>query len=91
MPLLNVVSWRIQTMLPTKGTHPEMNVLFIGGFILKQLHECKRGRMTLIQLMKVGTKELSVSVDYIILALDWLYIISAIGYDKKEVFINEVA
>lgn len=78
-------------MLPTKGTHPEMNVLFIGGFILKQLHECKRGRMTLIQLMKVGTKELSVSVDYIILALDWLYIISAIGYDKKEVFINEVA
>lgn len=91
MLLLNVVSWRIQTMLPTKGTHPEMNVLFIGGFILKQLHECKRGRMTLIKLMKLGTKELSVSVDHIILALDWLYIISAIGYDKKEVFINEVA
>ncbi|MGX7653742.1 ABC-three component system middle component 6 [Shewanella putrefaciens] len=77
-------------MLPTKGSHPEMNVLYIGGFILKKLHERKRKRITIIQLMKVGTKELSVSVDHIILALDWLYIISAIGYDSKEVFINEV-
>ncbi|WP_241810715.1 ABC-three component system middle component 6 [Serratia sp. 14-2641] len=68
-----------------------MNVLYIGGFILKQLHECKRGRMTITQLMKIGAKELSVSVDHIILALDWLYIISAIGYDRQEVFINEAA
>lgn len=68
-----------------------MNVLFIGGFILKQLHECKGGRMAPIQIMKIGTKELRVSVDHIILALDWLYIISAIGYDKKGVFINEIA
>lgn len=67
-----------------------MNVLYIGGFILKQLHECKSGRMTIIQLMKSGEKELSVSIDYIILALDWLYIISAIGFDRKEVFINEI-
>ncbi|ELB2757160.1 hypothetical protein QNE23_000475 [Vibrio alginolyticus] len=76
-------------MLPTKGSHPEMNVLYIGGFILNKLNERKRKRMTITQLMKVGTKELSVSVDHIILALDWLYIISAIGYDSTEVFINE--
>ncbi|HIF9085674.1 TPA: ABC-three component system middle component 6 [Photobacterium damselae] len=76
-------------MLPTKGSHPEMNVFYIGGFILKKLHERKRKRMTITQLMKIGTKELSVSVDHIILALDWLYIISAIGYDSQEVFINE--
>lgn len=76
-------------MLPTKGSYPEMNVLYIGGFILKELHDRKRKRMTITQLMKIGNKELSVSVDYIILALDWLYIISAIGYDSKEVFINE--
>lgn len=67
-----------------------MNVLYIGGFILKQLQECKRGRIKIAQLMKAGEKELSVSVDHIILALDWLYIISAISYDRKEVFINEV-
>ena len=76
-------------MLPTKGSYPEMNVLYIGGFILKELHDRKRKRMTITQLMKIGNKELSVSVDYIILALDWLYIISAISYDSKEVFINE--
>jgi hypothetical protein len=78
-------------MLPIKGSHPEMNVLYIGGFILKKLHERKKKCMTLTQLMNVGTKELSISVDYIILALDWLYIISAIGYNSKEVFINEIA
>ena len=76
-------------MLPTKGSHPEMNVLYIGGFILKKLHERKRKRMTITQLMKVGTKELSVSVDHIILALDWLYIISAIGCDSKECLVGD--
>ncbi|MEX3172934.1 ABC-three component system middle component 6 [Serratia quinivorans] len=64
-------------------------MLYIGGFILKKLQERKRERMTITQLMKIGVKELSVSVDHIILSLDWLYIISAIGYDGKEVFINE--
>lgn len=78
-------------MLPTKGCHPELNVLYIGGFILKKLHERRSKRMSISQLMRVGTKELSITVDYIILALDWLYIISAIGYNRKEVFINEIA
>ena len=78
-------------MLPTKGCNPEFNVLYIGGFILKKLHERKSKHMSISQVMKVGTKELSVSVDHIILALGWLYIISAIDYNSKEVFINEVA
>lgn len=77
-------------MLPTKGCNPELNVLYIGGFILKKLQECKRKRISISKLMRVGEKELSVSVDHIILALDWLYIISAIGYNSKEVFINEI-
>lgn len=90
MPLLNVLFWRI-LMLPTKGCNPELNVLYIGGFILKKLHERKSKRMSISLLMQVGTKELSITVDYIILALDWLYIISAISYNNKEVFINEIA
>ncbi|UNH41545.1 hypothetical protein MNY66_10850 [Moellerella wisconsensis] len=76
-------------MIPIKGSHPKMNVLYIGGFILEKLHECKKKRMTITQLMKIGNKELSVSVDHIILTLDWLYIISAISYNEKEIFINE--
>ncbi len=89
MHLLNVVSWRILTMLPIKGSHPKMNVLYIGGFILEKLHERKKKRMTITQLIKIASKELSVSIDHIILTLDWLYIISAIGYNEKEIFINE--
>lgn len=77
-------------MLPTKGCHPELNVLYIGGYILKKLYERKNKRMPISQLMKMGTRELSITVDYIILALDWLYIISAISYNSKEVFINEI-
>ncbi|HBU5903584.1 TPA: hypothetical protein L9K44_004806 [Klebsiella quasipneumoniae subsp. quasipneumoniae] len=76
-------------MLPIKGSHPEMNVLYIGGFILNKLRDQKKERIQISQLMDAGVKELSVSVDHIILALDWLYIISAIGYDSNEVFINE--
>jgi hypothetical protein len=89
MASLNVVSWRTP-MLPTKGSHPELNVLYIGAVILNKLHKHKSKRMSITQLMKIATKELTVSVDHIILALDWLYIISAIGYNRKEVFINEV-
>ncbi|HGN9466898.1 MULTISPECIES: ABC-three component system middle component 6 [Providencia] len=76
-------------MLPIKGSHPKMNVLYIGGFILEKLHERKKKRMTITQLIKIASKELSVSIDHIILTLDWLYIISAIGYNEKEIFINE--
>lgn len=89
MPLLNAVSWRTLIMLPTKGSHPKINVLYIGGVILNKLNEHKKKRINITKLMNSGTKELSVSVDYIILALDWLYIISAIDYNSNEVFINE--
>lgn len=77
-------------MIPIKGSHPELNVLYLGGYILKKLYERKTKRMAILYLMRTGTKELSISVDHLILALDWLYIISAINFDGKEVFINEV-
>ncbi len=90
MRLLNALFWRI-LMLPTKGCNPEFNVLYIGGFILKKIHERKNKKMPIVQIFKVVTRELSVSVDHIILALDWLYIISAIDCNGKEAFINEIA
>jgi hypothetical protein len=46
--------------------------------------------MKILDLFKIVTKELSISIDHIILALDWLYIISAIDSNKKEVYINEI-
>ena len=78
-------------MLPIKGCNPEINILYIGAYVLKELHERKSKHMAIKQLFKVGAKDLSVSIDHIILALDWLYIISAINHNGKEVFINEIA
>ena len=74
-------------MLPSNGCHPEINVLFIGAFILKTLKEHKS--IDTITLFKKGNNELSVSTDHMILALDWLYVISAINYKDDEITLNE--
>jgi hypothetical protein len=77
-------------MLPIKGCNPEVNILFIGAYILKLLHEQRSKSIGLKILFNVAKEELSLSIDHIILALDWLYIISAIGHDETGVFINEI-
>lgn len=77
-------------MLPVKGCNPEVNVLYIGAYVLDKLHERKSKRIEIKRLFKICSKELSVSVEHIILTLDWLYIILAINHNGKEVFINEV-
>lgn len=77
-------------MIPIKGCHPELNVFYLGGYVLKKLHDQKNKRLNILKLMHIGTVELSISVDHLILALDWLYVISAIDSDGTEVFINEV-
>ncbi len=74
-------------MLPINGSHPEVNVLFIGGYILEKLK--KENSIRITSLFKLGDKELSVSTDHIILALDWLYTISAIDYKNNKVLLNE--
>lgn len=76
-------------MLPIKGCDPETNILYIGAYIIKKINDRKSKRIVIKQLFKVATKELSVSVDHIILALDWLYIMMAVKYNGVEVYINE--
>lgn len=88
MPLLNVMCWKI-LMIPIKGSNPDINVVFIGAFVLTQLHESRGRKMKIIRLMKLGEKELSISIDHMILTLDWLFTISAIKHINDEVFINE--
>lgn len=77
-------------MLPVKGCNPEINILYIGARILKKIDENKNKRIPIKILYETITKELSVSVDHVILSLDWLYVVSAISYQGKEVFINEI-
>lgn len=74
-------------MLPSNGCHPEINVLFIGGFILKILKEFEVVDIT--TLFRKGDSELNVSTDHMILALDWLYSISAIDVKNNEIILNE--
>ena len=76
-------------MIPTKGSNPEINIVYIGAFVLKQLHEKKSRRMKITRLMKLGESELSISIDHMLLTLDWLFTISAITHTNDEVFINE--
>lgn len=76
-------------MIPNKGSNPEINIVYIGAFVLKRLHETKSRKMKIVHLMKLGEKELSISVDHMLLTLDWLFTISAITHKKDEVFIGE--
>jgi hypothetical protein len=76
-------------MLPVNGSNPKINILYIGAYILKKLNNQTHKSMKILDLFRILTRELSISIDHIILALDWLYMISAIDGNKKEVYINE--
>lgn len=76
-------------MLPVNGSNPKINILYIGAYILKKLNNQTNKSMKIVDVFKILTRELSISIDHIILALDWLYMISAIDGNKKEVYINE--
>lgn len=76
-------------MLPVNGSNPKINILYIGAYILKKLNNQTHKSMKILDLFRILTRELSISIDHIILALDWLYMISAIDRNKKEVYINE--
>jgi hypothetical protein len=73
-------------MIPSSGCDPEINVVSIGAKILEKLLD---GCLTLEEIMSCCSTELNVSIDHIILSLDWLFSIKAINYDGSEVFINE--
>lgn len=76
-------------MLPVNGSNPKINILYIGAYILKKLNNQTNKSMKIVDVFKILTRELLISIDHIILALDWLYMISAIDGNKKEVYINE--
>jgi hypothetical protein len=73
-------------MIPRRGCDPEINVVFIGAKILKKI---KEENSSINSILKNCSSELKVSIDHIILSLDWLFSIKAIGFDGREVFINE--
>ncbi|MCE8015500.1 hypothetical protein HOP62_05340 [Halomonas sp. MCCC 1A17488] len=73
-------------MIPRSGCDPEINVVSIGAKILKKIAE---ENSSLDVILSDCSSELKVSIDHIILSLDWLFSIKAIEYNGVEVFINE--
>lgn len=73
-------------MIPKRGCDPEINVVCIGAKILKKI---KEEDSSIDSILKDCSSELRVSIDHIILSLDWLFSIKAIDFDGREVFINE--
>ncbi len=73
-------------MIPRSGCDPEINVVSIGAKILQKVAE---ESLSLDAILIDCSSELKVSIDHIILSLDWLFSIKAIGINGTEVFINE--
>lgn len=72
-------------MIPSPGCDPKINIVVLGGEILKSL---SNGGLGIEEIMEQCAKANKVSIDHIILSLDWLFMISAIKYNQDMVFLN---
>lgn len=73
-------------MIPVEGCDPKINIVNIGAGILEQL---AIESITIESLISTFSVKYSVSIDHIILSLDWLFTINAISTDGQTVHINE--
>ena len=73
-------------MILNTGCDPKVNVVFIGSEILKLLLSESLNLRSLIIKIK---NTLNVSVDHVILSLDWLFMIKAINIYNDKIVINE--
>lgn len=74
-------------MIPSVGCDPDLNVISIGASILNRL---KGGAIGLDELLNKLPARLGVSVDHVILTVDWLYTIRAVNYNDNGDLINEI-
>ena len=73
-------------MIPVKGCDPEVNIVSIGAKILEQL---ALGSLSVESIISTYSARYTVSIDHIILSLDWLFAINAISFDGITVSVNE--
>lgn len=73
-------------MIPVKGCDPEINIVSIGAKILEQL---LIESSSIESMISTNSVKYAVSIDHIILSLDWLFAINAISFDGATVSINE--
>lgn len=76
-------------MIPKMDVDPNINIVVIGAYILKKIKF--ENSISLNSLIEKSSYELSLSIDHIILAIDWLYIINSISinFSTMEIYLNE--
>jgi len=74
-------------MLPSPGCDPEINVVVLGAKVLKKISS---GNVEVDWLLESFSTEVGVSVDHIILSLDWLYMIGAVYIEGERIRAYEI-
>jgi hypothetical protein len=72
-------------MIPSVGCDPERNVVSMGAKVLEMISV---SNFDLGELIIHASNFFSVSIDHVIIAIDWLYMIRAIEFHNGEVFLN---
>ncbi|SHJ76144.1 MULTISPECIES: ABC-three component system middle component 6 [Desulfovibrionaceae] len=75
-------------MIPSSNScHESINVVVLGAIILEQLYVLEQ--LSFAHLIEIISEyDDQISIDYVILTCDWLYIINAIDYNSDGVIIN---
>lgn len=74
-------------MLPSPGCDPEINVVVLGAKVLKKISS---ENVEVDWLLESFSTEVGVSVDHIILSLDWLYMIGAVYIEGERIRAYEI-
>lgn len=69
-------------MIPVPGCDPRVNVVSLGAEILLRLRD---GPIAVGDIFSECSRNLGVSIDHVILSMDWLHMIFAIRFDGDKV------
>ncbi|EMN7422351.1 TPA: hypothetical protein KD105_003934 [Vibrio parahaemolyticus] len=65
-------------MIVSEDTHPERKVYYWGAIIIEFLCEVDEGEIPLYDFFEIMKKRHNISVEMLMLSLDWLFILNAI-------------
>lgn len=83
MPSLRVKFWRSQLIIDS-NQHPEKNLYFIGAKLIELLSKDSSKSPDVYQLhTSYNKKNTKISLDYLLLGLDWLYLLGLTEVDDS--------
>ena len=83
--LLSVVGyWRNHLMIIDSDKHPEKNLFYIGARLIEIIQNSKKLEFEIETLLEqYNNCYKKISIDYLLLGLDWLYILGFIDINEK--------